>query len=174
MGLLSGVGTAWGGPALLAAALLAGPFHAGEPQASPAPEPLAVFVHPGNPLKELSLADLRAIFTLERQFWPERRRIVLVLPRDDSPEHALLLEKVYRMPPADLRKYWTGKLFAGEIPAVPSTARTAARAVAFVRATEGAISVAFAKEVPQGLPILSVDGKKPGESHYPLAARPAP
>ena len=174
MGLLRGVGTGPAGAALLGAAVLAGLLRAGEPGAAPPPEPLAVFVHPGNPLKDLSLADLRAIFTLERQFWPERRRIVLVLPRDESPEHALLLEKVYRMPPADLRKYWTGKLFAGEIPSVPSTARTAARAVAFVRATEGAISVAFANEVPQGLPILSIDGKKPGETYYPLVARPTP
>ncbi|MGH7149510.1 MAG: hypothetical protein ACREIU_02370 [Planctomycetota bacterium] len=174
MGLLSGVGTGSTGTALLGAALLAGLLRVGESKPAAAPEPLAVFVHPGNSLKDLSLADLRAIFTLEKQFWPERRRIVLVLPRDESPEQALLLEKVYRMPSADLRKYWTGKLFAGEIPAVPSTARTAARAAAFVRATEGAISVAFANEVPQGLPILSIDGKKPGESNYPLAARPVP
>src|SRR5262245_64105444 len=104
MGLLSGIGSGSAGAAGAGAALLAVLLSAGEPEAA-APEPLAVFVHPGNPLKDLSLADLRAIFTLEKQFWPERRRIVLVLPREESPEQALLLEKVYRMPPADLRTY---------------------------------------------------------------------
>lgn len=135
------------------------------------PEPLAVFVHPDNPVRDLRFEELRAIFTLERQFWPERRRIVLVLPRRGGPEQEVLLERVYRMTAEHLRKYWTGKQFAGEIPSVPATARTTERAVALVRGSEGAVSVALAKDLPEGLPIVTIDGKKPGEPGYPLATR---
>jgi len=137
----------------------------------PSPEPLAVFVHPDNPVRDLRFEELRSIFTLERQFWPERRRILLVLPRPGGPEHEALLDRVYRMSCDHLNKFWTGKVYAGEIPAGPATARTTERAVALVRASEGAVSVALAKDLPEGLPLVTIDGKKPGDPGYPLSTR---
>jgi len=149
---------------LLGAAALAEETEARKPRVVT----LAVIVHPKNPVTELSLAELRAILKLERQFWPNGKRAVLYLRPSESDEHRVLLERVYRMSNERLQKYWVAKLFAGEIPAKPSYVPTAEAAGSRVRESEGAISFVRADEVPKDVRVLVVDKLEPGEKGYPL------
>ena len=134
---------------------------------------LAVIVHPKNPVTDLKLGELQSLFKLERQFWPNDTRVTLYLPPSQSVERKVLLQRVYRMDNPALQKYWLGKIFAGDIPAMPSVARSAKVAADVVKKTEGAVSVVLAGEVPPGVRVLLVDGKGPKDKDYALIARPS-
>lgn len=132
------------------------------------PASLAVIVHPDNPVTDLKLRELRSIFKLERQFWPNRRRSVLLLPRRESAGKKLLLRKVYRMSSRQLQKYLLNKVFTGEIPEIPAVVRSATAAGELVKRNAGAITVVLSTEVPEGVRTLSINGKRPGDAGYPL------
>ncbi|NJN14721.1 MAG: hypothetical protein HC813_03685 [Planctomycetes bacterium] len=140
------------------------------------PVVLAVLVHPDNPVTDLPLSELRAMFKLERQFWASKERCSVYLPPSKSDEYAVLLDKVYRMKNKKLQKYWVQKLFSGEIPSKPEHVPNAKSAIEKVKAEEGAITViAFAKgeELPKGVKLLTVDGKRPDAADYPLLGKPS-
>jgi hypothetical protein len=134
-------------------------------------EPLALIVHPKNTVEDLSNEEVHAFFTLQKQFWPSGKRVVLFLRASSSPAQKVLLENVYKMAHEELRKYWVGKVFAGEIPAIPTVMRTAAAASAAVGKLEGAISIVRLSEVPEGVKIVTIDGKKPGDPEYSLVEK---
>jgi len=137
--------------------------------AGPAGDPLVLIVHSMNTVKDLSRDDVRAFLSLQKQFWPSGKRVVLFLRPSNSATQKTLLEIVYKMTTEELRKYWVGKAFAGEIPAIPTVMRTAAAASAVVAKFEGAISIVHASEVPEGVTVLTIDGKKPKDPGYLLA-----
>ena len=153
--------------AAIAVLLLSSPSGAQDPEKKPAE--LAVIVNLKNPTTELSLGALRSYFKLDRQYWPGRKPCKPFLRPNRSTETRILLEDVYRMTATELRRYWIGKRFRGEITSLPPIAPTAENAVAAVMKEEGAISVVLASEVPkEGVRVLRIDGKKPGEPGYPL------
>ena len=61
-------------------------------------------------------------------------------------------------------------IFKGEITAKPSTVSSPKSAGKRVRKHEGAISVVPADQVPEGVRVMIIDGKKPGDAGYPLIA----
>lgn len=142
-----------------------------------APVALAVIVNPKNPTTGLTFTELRSHLKLELQFWSNGERATLFLRASDSEETKILLAKVYDTGARELRKYWIGRVFRGEIAAAPTVVPTAAAAGARVRDSEGAFSIVLATEVPDGVRVLTIDGKRPGEVGYPLNApetKPAP
>lgn len=136
------------------------------------PLELAVIVHPKNPVTKLSLAEVRMYLKIEREYWPNRKRCDVYLPQPSTDEYDVLLQKIYRMSHKKLQKYWVRRLFSGEISAKPSYVPSAKAAGEQVLKSEGAISVVAAKDVPKGVNVLLVDGKKPGEEGYPLVGIP--
>jgi hypothetical protein len=133
---------------------------------------MAVIVHGENPLRDVKSSDLKGYLRLDRQFWPNGKRVVLFLPPSDSAAKRALNEKVYGMDEDQLRKYWVRKVYAGEIPKPPQVAKGAAAAGKLVAATEGAVSVVRVDELPEGVRVLTIDGKQPGEEGYPLTGTP--
>lgn len=169
------MGRAGGGRSRLPALAFLSLLLPGQVATRRAPErTLAVIVHPKNETQNLTFEELRAFFTLERQFWPAGRRVSLLLRPSGSSEQKVLLETVYRMTEKELRKYWSAKIFAGQIPALPSVIGTTAKTAAEVKGSEGAISVVLASEIPEGVRVLSIDRKRPGDPGYRLAIRPTP
>ena len=144
------------------------------PNPPPAPVEVAVIVHPENKVSDPTREQLRTWLTLERQFWPEGRRVVIYLRPAATPEMEVLLKKVYRMTEPQLRQYWIRRLHTGEIPAAPSVLRSAAAASKEVKETPGGLSIVPAAEVPAGVRVFRVDGKRPGEKGYPLVWEAAP
>jgi len=129
---------------------------------------LAVIVNPRNPTTNVSFNELRSYLKLERGFWPDKTRCELLLRPSNSLEMEILFAKVYRMSSDELRKYWVGKVFRGEISAKPSVVPTVASACSRVQKILGALTVMLADEVPEGVRVLTIDGKKPGDEGYPL------
>ncbi len=136
--------------------------------------PVAVIVNEKNPVKNISFNDLRALLRMERQFWPHKKRCILFLPRSGSPESKVLLDTVYKMTHRKLQRYWVQRLFSGEIPAKPTYVPNAKAAGSRVRKSVGGLSVVKLSEVPKGVRVLSIDGKKPGDAGYALVYKPKP
>ena len=144
--------------------------------AKPKPKdvPIAVIVNEQNPVKNISFSDLRGLLRMETQFWPHKKRCILFLPRSGSAEHNVLLDKIYKMTHKKLQRYWVRRLFSGEIPAKPTYVPNAKAAGSRVRKSVGGLSVVKLSEVPKGVRVLSIDGKKPGDAGYPLVFKPKP
>jgi hypothetical protein len=147
------------------------PKEAAAEPAKPNEIALAVIVHPKNPIKKLSFKQLRAYLQLERKMWPNNKAVVIFLPTRKSDAYEILLKKLYRKSHKRLQKYWIRKQFAGDIPTKPSYVPNAKAAGKQVAKTLGAISVVPAKQVPKGVRVLLIDGKKPGETGYPLVGK---
>lgn len=171
-------------PLLLAAAALFGAATDGQqkppaPPPNPAPkpdekkpQPVAIVVNSDNPVNGLTLDELRQVLRLDRQFWDDKLRVVLVARPTGEPEQQALLDLVYSMDEKELRRFFVGKLYAGRIPAIPTVVKSGAAAAKIVAQTTGAIAAVSVADVPKGAKVLSIDGKKPGDAGYALLARP--
>jgi hypothetical protein len=130
--------------------------------------PIAVVVHPNVAVDELSFADLRRVLLGDRQFWAQNQRVTLLVRAPSAPERAVLLSKVYQMTEAQFKQYWIAKIFRAEATAGPKVVTSNAMACNLVKGIPGAIALVNAAEVPEGVKVLRVDGKRPGESGYKL------
>jgi hypothetical protein len=149
-------------------ASLASPVpYAGEPAA---PGEIAIIANSANKSPDPSFEDLGAILRLEKQFWSDGKRVVLLLPPSGSASKTVLLKKVYHRTDPQLRQDWARRLFAGEIPAVPTTLRSVEAQIAAVTQSAGAVSaVPAGTPLPPNVRIVAVDGKRPGEPGYRLS-----
>jgi ABC-type phosphate transport system substrate-binding protein len=131
-----------------------------------AAESLAVVVSPDVEVDELSFADFRKIMLGDRQFWKSGKRITLIVRGPDSPERELLLEKVYKMNETQFRRYWIAKVFRAEVPSQPRIVVSNDEAVDLIGVMEGGITVVNATDVPEGLKVLKIGGRSPGDAGY--------
>lgn len=120
-------------------------------------------------MDELSLPELRQIFLGVRQSWSEDLMITVLSPPRGSPERKILLNKIYeRRSEFQYQQYWINKLFTDEVPVLPKGIGSHEKSASLVREIPGAIALVPADSVPPGVKVLRIDGKKPGETGYPL------
>ena len=143
------------------------------PKAKAAKKPLAlaIIVNPKNPIQKISYNDLRRYLKMSRKFWPNNKRCELYLPTHKSDSYKLLLKIVYKTSHKRLQKTWVRKLFSGDIPAKPSSVKSPAAAGKQVSKNLGGLSIVRSDQVPKGVRVLLVDGKKPGDVGYRLTAK---
>ncbi|HEX9945583.1 MAG TPA: hypothetical protein VGG03_26520 [Thermoanaerobaculia bacterium] len=134
--------------------------------------PIAVIVHEQVPVDDLSLAELRRIFLGERQSWSKELMITLLMPPSGSPEREVLLNKIYeRRSEVQYQHYWINKLFGDEAaPVAPKVTGSPEMSASLARVIPGAIALVPANKIPQGVKVLRIDGKLPGQGGYPLVA----
>ena len=80
----------------------------------------------------------------------------------------MLLEKIYEKTEAQYRHYWIAKVFRAEVMAAPKIISNREMAAELLRAVPGAISLMEAANVPSGVKVLTIEGKRPGDAGYPL------
>lgn len=136
--------------------------------ATPANVPVAIVVNSGTPVENLTLAEVRKIFLGDRQFWPSKLRVTLLVRAPVARERDILLQKIYQMSEAEFRQYWIAKIFRAEIISGPKIVFSTAMTNELVAAIPGAIGSTLSDKVTPGLKVLRIDGKLPGESGYPL------
>ena len=133
--------------------------------------PVAVIVHEQVPVDNLSLPELRQIFLGERQSWSRDLTITLLLPPLGTPERTVLLRKIYQQrSEVQVQHYWINRLFGDEVQAGPKITGSNEMSASLVRGIPGAIALVPADRIPQGVKVLRIDGKKPGQAGYPLLA----
>ena len=130
------------------------------------PNTLAVIVNKGNPLNDLSVAELRKILLGERTVWKGSRKIILLLPTVGSVERQTALRLV-AMDESNYKQYWQEKASGGDGTVAP-TASASGFAVNVVAETNDAIAVVPLADVKGSVKILRVDGSVPGDPAYPI------
>lgn len=153
---------------LLVLGLAAAAGSAPSPAAGAADVELAVVVHPDLEVEGVSFADLKKILLGDRQFWSSGERVTLLVQAPKSPEREIILKKIYRMTEAQFERYWIQKVFQADVSTGPKIVVSNAMAVNLVAGIPGAVALVNAGEVPDGLRVLEVDGRSPGEAGYEL------
>jgi hypothetical protein len=135
---------------------------------------LAIVVHRSNVVDAVSLVELRRIFMLETQSWPNGRKITLVLREKGQPDRAHAIRLVCRLSEADFDRHVLFQTFRGAVSGQPRSIRSAAAMIRFVFNAPGAIGHVWASEVDSSTKVLRIDGRLPSEAGYPLRVPVAP
>lgn len=129
---------------------------------------LAIIVNKANPTEALSLRDLGKIFKAEKQFW-DGEKIHLLMREQGSWEKEVILKKVYQMSDEEVKKFWLGNLFRGEVASFPAVFGSVTRIKSLIKNMPGAIGFIDSKVIDDSLKVIKIEGKLPGEPGYPLA-----
>lgn len=130
---------------------------------------VAIVVHPDNPQSNLRSEDLGRILRQEQQRWKSGGRIYLVFQGSGSPAREVVLRRVLRMDDLELKQFWLGKLYRGEIPSFPRVAPSDAAVRRLVGLAPQALGFLDASAVDGTVKVLRIDGKLPGQAGYFLA-----
>ena len=151
-----------------AIALLRWTPHPNVEASPPKQEALAIVVNQSNPVEDLSLAELRAMFLGERSHWPNGRRITLVMMEPGQPERDAVLREVCRMSEADFRRRFLQGLLTGEVLVSPKTLSTAVGVRKFIFNVPGAIGYLRPADVDSSVKVLRIGGHYPSDAEYAL------
>jgi hypothetical protein len=127
---------------------------------------VAVIVNPSNPIAEVSVMELKKIFSGQKQFWPGNIPVKLIVRAPGARERQVLL-RLLGMSERDYKQYWTTEIFRGDSQSEPLTATSNNVEKQAVNTFAGAIALMVASEAKAGIKIVKVDGHLPGEADYP-------
>jgi ABC-type phosphate transport system substrate-binding protein len=134
---------------------------------------LAIIVNRSNPVDGLTLAELRRIFMLETQTWPNGRKITLVLREKGQPERAEAIRLICGLSEADYDRHVLYQTFSGSVGWGPRSILSAGAMVRFVFNAPGAIGYVPAEEASRTTKTLRINNLLPGDPRYPLLRRRA-
>lgn len=99
---------------------------------------LVFIVNAGNPLTQISSADLRDYFLKRKRVWPDKTDVRFIDRPSSVPLRKLFLEKIINKSAKDLELYWIGqKLYSGD--SAPLQEAQESMIVKFVSTFKGAI-----------------------------------
>ena len=131
---------------------------------------IAIIVYKDNPTTDLSFKDLVKIFEQEEQYWKDNRKIYLIMQPSGRPEKETVLKKIYnKSNDEELKKFWLGKMFRGEITSFPKTLSSNEAVKRFVSQLPDSIGFIDSSFADESVKVLRIDGKLPGEKGYVLA-----
>ena len=96
-------------------------------------------------------------------------RVTVLLPPKGTAARAVVLSRVYGMSESDFQQFWISRILrttGGEVP----KAVTTAQAVQLVSRIPGAMAFVDAAELPAGIRVLAIDGRRPGQDGYRLGS----
>ena len=131
-------------------------------------EAVAIVVHPGVTVDELSLGELKSIFLGEQQYWSDGSRITLLVRAAIAPERDLILSAIYGMGEERYRQYWIAKMFRSEVASGPKIVFSTDMLRDLVTVIPGSIGFVPVSEVGPDLKVIRIDGLMPGDEGYPL------
>ncbi len=157
--------------AILAVAVVGAAPGQATAQSAPA-DAIAIIVHRSNPVSALTFAELRRIFMLDTQTWPNGRKITLMLREKGQPERAEAIRLVCGISEPDYERHVLLQTFQGNVGRGPRSIQSAAAMLRFVFNAPGAIGYVPADMVDGSTKVLRIDGFLPGDDGYPLRRRP--
>lgn len=129
---------------------------------------VAIIVNPKNPTRDISFDALRKYFKAERGQWPNGTKVVIAMrqPAGQS-ERGVILRSIYGWDENYYQKYFRQGQFNESIQQAPKELNTTYAMTQYVHYTPGAIGYLRADQVDASkVNVLSVDGRRPGESGY--------
>lgn len=133
-------------------------------------ETIAIIVNQENGASELSFKELVSIFKAEKQHWDKDNtgRIYLTMRESGSKEKEAAMKLIYRMSEGELKKFWIGKIYRGEVADFPKVFESDISMKKFVLKVKNAIGIISSANTDDTIKVLSIDGKLPGEDGYKL------
>jgi ABC-type phosphate transport system substrate-binding protein len=129
---------------------------------------VAIIVNPKNSMRDISFDVLRKYFKAERGQWPNGTKVVIAMrqPPGQS-ERGAILRSIYGWDENYYQKYFRQGHFNESIQQAPKELNTTYAMIQYVYYTPGAIGYVRADQVDNSkVNVLSVDGRKPGDSGY--------
>lgn len=80
---------------------------------APIAQSTEIVVNPTVPSADYSAADIRAIFTMQKRFWPNRRQIKVYTLSDSNPLHKDFVKNSLNMFPHQIRRIWDRITYSG-------------------------------------------------------------
>jgi ABC-type phosphate transport system substrate-binding protein len=115
--------------------------------AAGAGEEVDIIVNKANTIEDLSLADAKKAFMGDKSTWPSGKRVTVLMLAQGSPERAVILREIYKMPEDQLGQYFVQAAFAGKVSAPPKDVGSPAQMRQAVAANPGAIGYVKKEEV---------------------------
>jgi ABC-type phosphate transport system substrate-binding protein len=131
-------------------------------EGSSAAKQIAVVVNRENSAQDLTAAELTKIFKCETRKWASGATITVVVRDPASPEMELLLSRIYKVLPEDLRNF-----IAAHHDCIVSVDSNEAMLKA-VETIPGAIGIIDVFRINQAVKVLKIEGKLPVEYGYLL------
>ena len=123
---------------------------------------IAIIVNNGNSVQDLSSVEMAKIFKCGTRKWANGSQITVVVRDPFAPEMELLLSRIYKISPDELRGFIATHRDA--IVVVDSNAAM----LAAVHTMPGAIGLIDVFSINQEVKVLKIDGKLPVEYGYIL------
>lgn len=129
---------------------------------------VAVIVNPLNPVESITSAELRKIFSGERQGWSGGLPVAIFVRAPQSHERDVLLSRVLHMTESEYKAFWVQKVYSGEVQREPLALPSNGMQLEAIRAEKGGIALISIQDIHPGVKVLKVDGHLPGTPGYPL------
>jgi len=114
-----------------------------------------VIVHPQNPVTSVERAFLRDAFLKKATNWPHGNAIRPIDLANKLPVREQFILDVLKKTPAQLRSYWTQRIFSGlDVP--PPEADSAEAAVRYVLGNSGAVAYLPEGTDPKGAKVITL------------------
>jgi ABC-type phosphate transport system substrate-binding protein len=128
----------------------------------------AVVVNPGNPVRQMTLADLAKIFKAKTTTWPGPggKNITIVMRDPDTPAAKYIIEKVLGGTFEDAKAVLTEPGRKLTVPVVFATSDDEVLKV--VEGNAGAIGVIDVYNITGGVKVVKIDDKQPFDPGYAL------
>jgi ABC-type phosphate transport system substrate-binding protein len=129
---------------------------------------VAIIVNPRNSTRDISFDALRKYFKAERGQWPNGTKVVIAMRQPSGqPERSAILRSIYGWDENYYQKYFRQGHFNESIQQAPKELNTTYAMTQYVHYTPGAIGYVRADQVDTSkVNVLSVDGRRPGDSGY--------
>lgn len=130
---------------------------------------IAVVVNVNNSVTNISLVELRKMFSGEKRTWPGGIP-VRILARPSGSREQLALLRLLKMSDTEYKQYWTAQVFRGEADAEPVALPSFGMVKEAIKAFAGAIALVNTQDVRPGMDIrvVKVENHLPGEAGYPI------
>ncbi len=130
---------------------------------------LAVIVSAKNPVADITMPELRRIFTEERLDLDGKHAALLMVPPPGTHERDIMLRAIYNMSEEEYRNFWLGKKFRGEAVIEPVVVASKELLNDGVAVMPGGIACIAVQDIRDArVKILKVNGLLPGQHGYPV------
>jgi len=123
---------------------------------------LAIVVNKDNPARTVTAPELEKLLKTASQSWPDGKKVKVFLTDPDSTENKVLLQRAYKMAPAEIRSL--AEAHKTDIQVVPSDEAV----LTMVDNNPGAIGIVNVYSITSKVKVLKVDEKLPMEPGYLL------
>jgi ABC-type phosphate transport system substrate-binding protein len=134
-------------------------------------EGLAIVVNRNNPIENISLPELRAMFFGEKKWWSAKHRVTLAAMKRSTPEWKTVQRVIYKVNQHELEHYYLYQSFKGEGVNLPVKMQAPTDVKKFVAKTPGALGYVRVSDVDETVKVVRINGLLPNDDGYPLRLR---